>query len=98
MDARGTGVVRPRFFVGILPVSDRLFLSLIHVIEVEPVDALEKLKLEAIQKATREKGKKLTGLEALAIEKRVAQEYQGSAQQVKKDSGDPLPLSRYRFD
>ena len=85
------------FFVGILPVSDKLFLSLIHVIEVKPVDALAKLELEAIQKATREKGKKLTGLE-VAIEKRVAQEYQGSAQQVKKDSGDPLPLSRYRFD
>ena len=62
------------------------------------MDELEQLKLEAIQKATREKGKKLTGLEALEIEKRVEHEFQQSGKQDKKDPEDPLPLSQYRFD
>ncbi len=62
------------------------------------MDELEQLKLKAIQKATQEKGKKLTGLEALEIEKRVEQEYQHSGKKNKNDPEDPLPLSRYRFD
>lgn len=62
------------------------------------MNELETKKLAAVREETRRRGRKLTSIETLRVERRVAEEHARGKGGSDDDRPGQLPLSMYRFD